>query len=213
MSRPNVRPDPGAYLFDLRSPELSSRDFAWDALFDEPRPIELEIGSGKGLFLVNAGEARPDHHFVGIEVSRKYARRAAERIARRGLTNVRVVCADARDLLARSVPDESLRAAHIYFPDPWWKARHKKRRVVNEYLVAQLTRRLEPGALLHLVTDVKEYYEVMRTLFDRAPAFEAIPPPDPTEPTHDLDYLTNFERKYRREGRPIFRASYRRRDA
>jgi tRNA (guanine-N7-)-methyltransferase len=183
---------------------------SWPALFGEDRPVELEVGSGKGLFLANAAKARPDHHFLGVEVSRKYARKAAERVAKQGLTNARVLPGDARLFLARHVPPASLRAVHIYFPDPWWKARHKKRRVFCEPFVADVERALEPGGDFHLATDVEEYFGVMRTLMAAHPAFAEQPPPAPNLPEHDLDYLTNFERKYRLEGRPIFRAHYRR---
>jgi tRNA (guanine-N7-)-methyltransferase len=181
----------------------------WRALFGNDHPVELEVGSGKGLFLVNAATAKPGHNFVGVELAKKYAKRAAERVARKNLTNVRVIPGDARLFLARSVPPESLRSVHVYFPDPWWKARHKKRRVFAEPLVADIERTLVPEGDLHVATDVEEYFGVILDLLAGHPRFRQAPPPQPKDPEHDLDYLTNFERKYRLEGRPIWRAHYR----
>jgi tRNA (guanine-N7-)-methyltransferase len=176
------------------------------AIFGNDHPVELEIGSGKGLFLASAGAGRPGHNFLGIELSRKYARLAAERVIKRGLANVRVWPGDACTVLTRQIPDAGVRAVHVYFPDPWWKQRHKKRRVFTETLVAAIVRSLEPNGELHVATDVEEYFDVIRSLIDAEPRLGAMPPPPVREPEHNLDYLTNFERKFRLEGRPIFRA-------
>lgn len=178
----------------------------WSEVFGDDHPVELEVGSGKGLFLANAAARRPDRNFVGVEVARKYAGKAADRVARRGLANVRVCAGDARRFLAEFVPPRSLAAIHIYFPDPWWKARHKKRRVFTDEFVNDVARALVLGGDFWMTTDVEEYFGVMRALMAGHPEFQAEPMPEPTEPAHDLDYLTNFERKYRIEGRPIFRA-------
>ena len=190
--------------------DLTGQDdqLAWSQIFGNDHPVELEIGSGKGLFLQNAATAAPGHNFVGVELSRKYAKAATERVARKQLTNVRVWQGDARLFMARRVPTRSLRAAHVYFPDPWWKARHKKRRVFAAPLLADLSRAIEVGGELWIATDVEEYFGVMVALVATDPAFHAVAWPDPDEPAHELDYRTNFERKYRIEGRPIFRARY-----
>ena len=181
---------------------------AWPEVFGNDHPVEVEIGSGKGLFLTNAATANPGHNFFGIEMARKYARKAAERVAKRALANVRVLPGDALLFMARYVPPASLRAAHVYFPDPWWKARHKKRRVFAEPLVLDLERTLQPGGDLHVVTDVEEYFGVIRALMATHPRFEVQPDPVPHAPENEHDYLTNFERKYRIEGRPIYQIHY-----
>ncbi len=111
-------------------------------------------------------------------------------------------------MLARLVPDASVRAVHVYFPDPWWKKRHKKRRVFTAALLASVVRVLEPGGELHVATDVEEYFDVIRTLVAAEPRLVELTVPPCKEPEHDLDYLTNFERKFRIEGRAIYRASY-----
>jgi tRNA (guanine-N7-)-methyltransferase len=204
MTAPRPPLDPAPYTLEFPAEVLD-----WAAVFGNDRPVELEVGPGKGLFLANAAAARPDRNFVGVELARKYARKAAERVARRGLANVRVLSGDARKFMAAFVPGRSLAAVHVYFPDPWWKKRHKKRRVFGEPFVAEVARILVPGGDLFLATDVEEYYGVMREIMATHPEFIEQPAPAPTEPQHELDYLTNFERKYRIEGRPIYRANYR----
>lgn len=206
MPEPLPSLDLSPYTVDLtgREPPVS-----WPGLFGNDHPVELEVGSGKGLFLVNAGIRTPAHNFLGVEMSRKYAHAAARRVARRALAHVKVLPGDARLFLSRFVPPASLRAVHIYFPDPWWKKRHKKRRVFTAPFVADVQRGLEPGGDFRMATDVEEYFGVMLELMAQHPRFVARPSPEARTPEHDLDYLTNFERKYRIEGRPIFLAHYR----
>jgi tRNA (guanine-N7-)-methyltransferase len=98
---------------------------------------------------------------------------------------------------------------HVYFPDPWWKKRHKKRRVFCAPLVADVARALEPDGALRVASDVAEYFDVIRGLVAAEPRFCEEPVPELRTPEHDLDYLSNFERKYRIEGRPVYRVHYR----
>jgi tRNA (guanine-N7-)-methyltransferase len=205
MSRSLPRVDTSASTLDLSGAE---GQLTWSSVFGNDHPVELEVGSGKGLFLQNAGTLRPAHNFVGVELSRKYAAKAAERVAKLHLANVKVWQGDAKLFLSRFVPSASLRAVHVYFPDPWWKTRHKKRRVFSESLLTDTERSLIPGGELRVATDVEEYFVLIRDLVASRPRFEPLPLEDLGEPQHDLDYLTNFERKYRLEGRPIFRANY-----
>lgn len=189
--------------------EYPTKPLDWSEVFGDDHPVELEIGPGKGLFLANAATRRPDRNFVGVELARKYAGKAAERVAKAGLTNVRVAAGDGRRFLSAFVPPTSLAAVHIYFPDPWWKKRHKKRRVFREPFVADVARALRPFGDFFFASDVEEYFGVMIELMSAHPEFAPQPPPGPNTPEHDLDYLTNFERKYRIEGRAIHRAHYR----
>lgn len=208
MTLPND--DPHVVRIDnLLDPSGLAAPISWSDLFGNDYPVEVEIGSGKGLFLANAATCRPDRNFLGIELAKKYARRAAERVAKKGLTNVRVLPSDARRFMAVNCPTTSLHAVHVYFPDPWWKKRHKKRRVFAEPLVLDIERTLIPGGELHVATDVEEYFGVIRGLMAEHTRFVEQSLPEVKDPEHDLDYLTNFERKYRIEGRPIYRAYYR----
>jgi tRNA (guanine-N7-)-methyltransferase len=182
----------------------------WRSVFGNENPVEVEVGFGKGLYLLTAASACPDVNFLGIEVVRKYQLFTATRLAKRGLRNVRLVKADARTLLRDGVAAASVQAMHVYFPDPWWKQRHRKRRVFTPEFAGQCERVLRPGGRLYVVTDVEEYFQVITGLLAQQAGFRALPPPQPGDPVHDLDYLTNFERKFRKEGRPIHRAVHER---
>ncbi|MEO2091736.1 MAG: tRNA (guanosine(46)-N7)-methyltransferase TrmB [Gemmataceae bacterium] len=180
----------------------------WESLFGNANPVEVEVGFGKGLFLVSAGTAHPDVNYFGVEIVRKYQLYAANRVARRKLTNVKTCCADAKRVLAHHIPPGSVRTVHVFFPDPWWKTRHKKRLLFTDEFAAGVLRVLRPGGVLHFVTDVKDYFEMVTGLLATLPAFRELPPPAENTPQHDMDYLTNFERKFRKEGRPIYRSRY-----
>src|SRR5689334_16781272 len=108
------------------SPPAPPGPVDWRELFGNDHPVEVEVGFGKGLFLLTAGQANPGTNYFGIEIVRKYQLFTATRLAKRDLRNVRVACADARAFLRDRVVDRSVRALHLYFPDPWWKTRHHK---------------------------------------------------------------------------------------
>ena len=195
------------YLLDLPKPPAP---LAWPAVFANDHPVEVEVGFGKGLFLVRAAQASPGVNFLGVEVVRKYQLFTATRLAKRGLSNVRLALADARLLLRECVPSASVQAVHVYYPDPWWKKRHQKRRVFTADFAAQCERVLRPGGRLYVVTDVPEYFQVITDLVAQNTRLRTLPLPDLRAPSDDLDYLTNFERKFRKQGKPIHRAFYER---
>jgi tRNA (guanine-N7-)-methyltransferase len=195
-----------------RAPLLPVAGLDWQAVFGNDHPVELEVGSGKGLFLVTAATARPDVNFVGVEIVRKYQLLIATRLALRQLANVRVACADARPLLRDWVPAASLQAVHVYFPDPWWKKRHHKRRVFTDEFARQCARVLRPGGILSLATDVADYARAMAEVVAAQTDLAPLPPQESQSPAHDLDYLTHVERKCRNQGKPIWRLRYARRD-
>lgn len=179
-------------------------------LFDEGRPIEIDVGSGRGLFLVNAAESNPETNYLGIEIDYREGRRAARRLQKREMSNARVLGGDVARAFDRFVRPGSVAAVHVYFPDPWWKKKHKKRRVFTDQLADRMARVLEPGGFVHSWTDVAEYFEVIRGLMDHHADFEVLQPPAERPAGHDLDYRTSFERKKRKEGQPIYRGLWRR---
>jgi tRNA (guanine-N7-)-methyltransferase len=182
----------------------------WEAIFGfAPRGVELEIGSGKGRFLREQAAARPGDAFIGVERAEKWLRLSVERITRDGRPNVRVVRADAFDLLARWVPLGSISAIHVYFPDPWPKKRHAKRRLLGPALFDLAARAVRRGGRLAIATDVAVYFEAAREVLAAHPCFEE-------EAATDADreaVRTNYALKYAREGRSFRFACFRRSSA
>lgn len=171
------------------------------------RPLELEIGSGKGTFLVQQAAACPDINYIGIEYARAYWLHAADRCRRHGLTNVRMAHTEAGLFVRNYLPPATLRQAHIYFPDPWPKKRHHKRRLIQAPFLRQLHRVLEDvsddGApMVRIATDHEDYFawmvEHVAAVDD---LFERLPFESPQAAGVGELVGTNFERKYRREGR------------
>ena len=205
LKKPDPRLDLSRHLKSIE--ELSP---AWDAaaLFGREAPLEVEVGSGKGLFLQSAAAAAAAHNFLGIEIARKYARYCAARLARSDLANALVVNGDAQRLFRERLADDSLRAVHVYFPDPWWKKRHHKRRVMNPEFLRDVARVLEPGARLHFWTDVQDYYDATLALVAEQALLQG--PLDVAERPagHDLDYRTHFERRTRLSDLPVYRAEF-----
>src|ERR1043165_5674674 len=188
---------------DLPRPWSSGSFFPHDA------PLEVEVGSGKGLFLRSAAANNPDHNFLGIEIAGKYAHFAAARMAKLGLTNAVMIHGDAQRVFSEILTRELMRAVHVYFPDPWWKKRHHKRRVINERFLRQIARTLAPGGSLHFWTDVQERFDATIELIAENTAL--VGPVDVAErpAEHDLDYRTHFERRMRLDQTPIYRAELR----
>jgi tRNA (guanine-N7-)-methyltransferase len=212
--RPPKKPDPTVDLSAHLLP-LAALPVPCDpaALFPGSAPVELEVGSGKGLFIAAAAAARPERNFLGVEISAGYARLCAGRLAASGAANARIVHGDATFLVRSLLPDGRLAAVHVYFPDPWWKARHRKRRVLSEPFLTHVGRTLASGGELHVWTDVEEYFlESMAAA--RATGLFASPQEEhAAEPRHDLDYRTHFERRTRLAGLPVWRAALVRNDA
>jgi tRNA (guanine-N7-)-methyltransferase len=183
----------------------------WDAaaLFGRVAPLEVEVGSGKGLFLRTAAAQRPETDFLGIEVSLKYARFAAAGLTKQQSRNAMLVVADAARVFGELLPDGSAAAVHIYFPDPWWKRRHEKRRLMRESFLRDVERTLAGGGVLHFWTDVEEYYRGSLELLARHTDLEGPLDVPETPAEHDLAYRTHFERRMRLHDQPVYRAEFR----
>lgn len=141
--------------------EKLPRPLNWNELFGNDNPVEIEIGIGKGTFITEQAKARPDTNFLGIEWARWFWRYASDRLRRNQCLNARTVRAEASFFLTEFVPDASISVLHIYFPDPWPKKRHHKRRLIQPPFVQLLASRIAPGGYLHCATDWQPYAEQM----------------------------------------------------
>ncbi len=176
------------------------------------RPLDLEIGAGKGTFLIQHAPLEPGTDFLGIEIAKAFWRHAADRVRRHGIDNARLLWHDAPTFLRTHVADATFRRVHIYFPDPWPKARHHKRRLIQPPFLHELHRVLQPAGQatgepavapeVRLATDHAEYFDGMQEaaavvvgegLFERR-EFVPLASAGPGELVG-----TNFERKYRAE--------------
>jgi tRNA (guanine-N7-)-methyltransferase len=182
------------------------------SLFGRLAPLEVEVGSGKGLFLAAASQAHPERDYLGIEISFKYARFAAARLAKLKVPNAKAVCGDGLAPFNKWIPHSSLAAVHVYFPDPWWKKRHRRRRVLNEPFLKDVQRTLVPGGSLHFWTDVEEYFQSTLELIPQATTLAGPLEVAERTPEHDLDYRTHFERRTRLHELPVYRAEFKRLD-
>jgi tRNA (guanine-N7-)-methyltransferase len=196
----------------LRAMEEIPAPLEPQALFGRAAPLEIEVGSGKGLFLQRASLAQPERDFVGIEVAKKYARFSAARLARSGRTNAVMIHGDALRFFREWLSDRAVDVVHVYFPDPWWKMRHRKRRVMNESFLRDLQRTLRPGGELHFWTDVDEYYRETLALIAAATSLEG-PFDFPYTLSAGEDYRTHFERRMRLHGEPVYRSRFRQRES
>jgi len=166
-------------------------------------PLEVEFGSGKGLFLIESGRRHPERRFLGMERSLAYYRIARDRIARSGLPNARVVRADATEMVAL-LPEGGVEGFHAYFLDPWPKKKQRKRRLLGPHFLSQSAGKASPGALFRIVTDHADYAaaiaDAIAASIDagapwRLGSWDDAPTPPPT----------HYELKYRAAGRSFHR--------
>lgn len=177
----------------------------WDAVFGNARPVELEIGSGKGGFMLRRAQSRPDRNFLGIEWANEFYRYAVDRMRRWRMANVRLLRADAAVFMKTRCPSASLHALHIYHPDPWPKRRHWKRRLFQPAFLDAAVRALVKGGRIAVQTDHAEYFAVIRELIESHAELRPAPFVDPEFGVGREGLSTNFEVKYAREGREFYR--------
>jgi tRNA (guanine-N7-)-methyltransferase len=176
----------------------------WALLFGNANPVEMEIGCGKGTFITHQAVARKEANFFGLEYARFYYRYTADRLRRNGCAgNARATRAEASFFLDEFVPDGSLSAVHIYFPDPWPKARHHKRRLVQDKFMPKLVRVLKPGGRVQIVTDHPDYWAQIEPTVHRS-GLKVVDYHKPDSAGDGEVVGTNFERKYARIGKPFY---------
>jgi tRNA (guanine-N7-)-methyltransferase len=171
-------------------------------LFGNDHPVILEIGSGKGRFLISTALERPDLNLIGVEKSLHYHRVIRDRVLKRELENVRLINYDAFPVLQKMIPDATISEIHIYFPDPWPRKKEQKRRIIRPEVLAEMRRVLVEGGWGIYVTDHREYFEIAAPLIESAFRSERRIPGSDDIPR------TNYEAKYRAEGREIFEVRF-----
>ena len=173
------------------------------ALFGNRNPVEVDVGCGKGLFLVQEAAARPEVNFIGVDRLFRKIERALGRVEERALGNVRLFHCDVFHFVDRLLPAGSIRAFHVYFPDPWPKRRHHRRRFVDASLLSALARALEPGGGVWIATDHRGYFEEILALFRAKPVFRPA-----RRRRAPVTGITDFERDFLQAGIPVYRAGF-----
>ena len=180
------------------------------ALFGRAAPVHVEIGFGNGDVLAAMAARHPEYDYLGIEVHRPGIGALLRRLEAAGLGNARVMRADAKEVLARNIPDAALSAVNIFFPDPWPKKRHHKRRLIQPEFAELVRRKLQPGGMLHLATDWRDYAEQMLDVLSQTPGFENTAAAGAFAPRPEERPLTKFEQRGKRLGHEVYDLSFRR---
>jgi tRNA (guanine-N7-)-methyltransferase len=174
-------------------------------LFRQPQPLEVELGSGDGSFLLQQASRHPDRNFIGVERLLGRLRKLDRKGGRAGLTNLRLVRIEAGYFLEYLLPPAAAQALHIYFPDPWPKKRHRNHRLVNERFTDIARQALVPGGIAYLRTDDADYFTQMRAVFGANAAFQ-----ETETPAALSELATDFERHFQAQGVATLRAAYQR---
>jgi tRNA (guanine-N7-)-methyltransferase len=194
------------YGLSLKQGNLDARE-----VFGNNNPVVLEIGYGNGDSLVDMAASNPDTNYVGVEVHTPGVGRLVNEAGKRDLRNLRTYCADAIDVLEDCIGEGSLSRVQIFFPDPWHKKKHHKRRLIQPAFIDLVSSRLLSGGILHLATDWQEYGEEMREVLDQCKALENTGEGFVARP--DFRPLTKFERRGNRLGHQVSELVYRKKPA
>ena len=203
MSKKPIKDYPDIAL----SPENIAGKVDFNDIFGRTAPLHIEIGSGKATFLVSEAQLQPENNFLGIEWANKYYKYAVDRIGRWQLPNVRIVRTDAAAFIAENISDNTVDCFHIYFPDPWPKKRHHKRRLICRTNVIEMLRCLKADGVINIATDHSEYFEWMSCVFADFIDDGSIEETEFIKPAGAKageTTGTNFERKYLKEGRKTY---------
>ncbi len=203
-------PTPPPSRYEEMAPSPPEGDVDLGALVPGEGPLELDIGFGRGRSFLERARVCPDHRVIGVELKAKWAFKVEERRRALGLENARALRADIRSLLARSGPDGCLARVFVHFPDPWWKKKHGKRRVVGTELLDDLARLLAPGGELLVQTDVEDRAADYAELLGAHPAFAPARGSSFAIDENPFGARSNREVRAEEDGLPIYRLLARR---
>ena len=178
--------------------------FNWPEVFGTAQPVVVDLGCGKGNFLLWLAGANPGMNYLGVDRLLIRLRKVDKKIQRAQLKNVRLLRIEASYLVTRLIPDSSICAYFIFFPDPWPKRRHHSRRLINPGFVAELNRSLEPGGEINIATDHEDYFRHIENVMETAGSFEDLPPL-----TFPEDARTEFETEFLKAGHSVYRMRWR----
>lgn len=192
--------DPSVAAYAALAPRPPEGPVDLDALLPGEGPLDVDVGFGRGLSLFERAAQAPGRRLLGIEVRSKWVCLVEARRRREGLDHVRVLAADAKELLARAEPGGVVDRLFVYFPDPWWKKRHAKRRLIDDTFVAEVTRLLRPGGQLFIQTDVPERAEAYGAVLGRQAGLTV------ERCDHNpFGVRSNRERRAEADGLPVYR--------
>lgn len=174
------------------------------AIFGNDNPVILEIGFGMGKSLVEMASKDPDHNYIGIEVHKPGVGACIADIHESGIQNLRVMEHDAVEVLKRCIPDNTLHRVQLYFPDPWHKKRHHKRRIVQPDFVRLIRQKLHNGGIFHMATDWEHYAEQMLEVMSEADGFNNLSEDKTYCPRPDYRPITKFEVRGERLGHGVW---------
>ena len=180
-------------------------------VFGREAPKVLEIGFGNGNSLAQMATNQPDHDFIGVEVHRPGVGQLLKAIEEQGLTNLRVACTDAVELLKHRITDNSLDRVQLYFPDPWHKKRHHKRRIIQPQFVKLLAKKIKSGGHLHMATDWEHYAHQMLEDLSNNDSFINCAEDSNYIPRPDYRPLTKFEQRGHKLGHGVWDLLFKRR--
>jgi tRNA (guanine-N7-)-methyltransferase len=175
-----------------------------DAVFGRQAPRTLEIGFGMGHSLLDMAAAAPEQDFIGVEVHRPGVGALLNGVLTQGLENLRVYDCDAIEVLKRCIADDSLDRLLLFFPDPWHKSRHHKRRIVQQSFAELVRSKLKPGGVLHMATDWEPYAEYMLEVMNVAPGYRNLAEDGRCVPRPPERPVTKFERRGERLGHGVW---------
>lgn len=184
--------------------EYQNTPFDFQQIFKNDNPVILEIGFGMGSSLVEMAEQNPDKNYIGIEVHTPGVGACIAYAIEKKITNLRVICHDAIEILQDCIPDESLAGLQLFFPDPWHKSRHHKRRIVQDAFLALLNQKIKPLGFIHFATDWENYAEHMLEVLNRAHTFENTSATNDFIPRPEFRPLTKFEARGERLGHGVW---------
>lgn len=200
--------------WDKMGINFETKRLNWEDVFGNQNPVVLEIGFGMGASLVEMAQNNPNKNYIGIEVHRPGVGACLATAQEAGITNLRVMCHDAVEVFEHMIPDSSLHTLQLFFPDPWHKKRHHKRRIVQlgfaEMVREKLSLSQNDAGIFHMATDWENYAEHMVEVMNEAPGFENIATDGDYIPRPEERPLTKFEARGHRLGHGVWDIKYRR---